>query len=451
MDGEKEIYIPKARVLMRLQYLLLLVLLTPALGLFIPDITMRVDISSTVVNVGQPILINLTLVNQNNYENVYSLDVIGPYPQWLSMYEYYGTVPANGVKVIPLSITPQNGGSYTYNAILSQGQIQYVKENIVFDVITSGNWDEVVPKTLEITVPDSVVPGVNLEIFMTAGGFEPAEGEIVLSKGDNEISRWLVPIHKREGMLTVQVPDGILAGTYIVTLFAGPAKASAEFNVPQMKRVEESKSIDNVLFGRSVTLSVKNKGNIVSEGEISDQLMWYERWFSRFSEKPTITGSKITWLYHLTPGQEKKITYSVSFVPLVLGVFVLIILFAYFASESSEVSVQKNVTAKDGEVKVQVLIENVSKEPVKSVKIIDGIPPLSRTNFDQKPERKLRTTDGIIISWSGGELKPSGRLMFSYSMQLVETIGRVHLPRVSVEYKDKNGKVKTATSTSPYV
>ena len=124
---------------------------------------------------------------------------------------------------------------------------------------------------------------------------------------------------------------------------------------------------------------------------------------------------------------------------------------AYFAQESSVVLVEKIAEAKDKNIEVRLKIENTSKESVGAIKVVDQIPPFSKARFDKKPDTKLRTTEGMIVSWSIAEIQPGKSVEIKYKLKLIETIGKMHLPKAQVDYTLPTGKSKTTFSLNPYV
>lgn len=429
-------------------YLLLVLLLASVSALVLPDINMTVTVFNSTVNVGEIVYSEVLLVNQEFTESSYSLVVTGPRQEWIANYEYAGNITSKGSKIVPILIIPTQAGYYEYDVKLKVGSIVTSESSIRFNVVGEGVEG---PRSLKISLPSTSAPGAILNIGLDIQGFDPDEVEVVLLKENSEIYRLLMPVTRKTKSLSFQLPDVLLAGTYTVTVRAGQTIDSAQFTVPEIKQVEESRSIDNTLFGRSAVLRVKNKGNMIANGEIKDTLLWYERWFTRFSEIPRIGGSQVAWSYQLNPGQIFEVEYSVSFLPLVLGIIIIIMVLAYFAQESSVVLVEKIAESKDDTIGVRLKVENTGKESVGAVKVVDHIPPFSKAKFEKDPNTKLRTTEGMMVSWTIAEIGPGKSVEIKYKLKLIETIGRIHLPKAQVDYTLPTGKSKTTLSLSPYV
>ncbi len=434
---------------MRHYSLILILVLMPALGLVVPDIDLQVQVNNSLVKIGEPVHVEVRLVNKENVENRYALSIVGQYPQWIDHYDYSEIMEPYGTVTIPIIIVPTKSGTYEYTAELRAGEIKTAEKKIIFTVE-----EEDLPvekRELKITVPESAIPGAEIEINMQAVGFTPGEAELILYRGEQEVKRTLIQINKREGVLTFSLPDFMNAGTYTLVMSAGQVMGSASFSVPEVRKVDKSRTLDNSLFGRSVTLTIKNNGNAMEDGEAVEPLLWYERFFASFEQTPKVSGSNVIWAYNLNPGQKIEFTYTVSFLPLVLFIIIVIMVVAYFAQESTIISVEKTATKKDNKVDVVITVKNIHNEDLGAIKLTDLIPPFSKASLGEDPDTKLKTTEGLVCSWSKSKLAKGETMKIRYNLTLMETIGKVHLPKCQVEFLMPNGKPKNAFSLSPYV
>lgn len=448
MGDSLGIYMANAGTTMR-KYLLVALLLISAAALIIPDFTLSTRVLNQTVNAGESVNAEILIVNNEPIPGDYVLVISGPFPSWISYYEYVGTVPASGRKIVPVTITPTAGGSYDYTVELKSQGITLKQSSIRFTAV--GEPPQSIPISLNITLPETIIPGEDIAVKVDITGFVPDEAEVVLMRNNIEVYRVLASIERAEKIIRFQLPDVMLAGEYTITVRTGQTRDSKKFTIAEIKKVEESKSMDNTLFGRSISLKVKNKGTVFAEGTIRDTLMWYERGFTKFSEKPDIQGSEVLWKYGLLPNQEFEVEYTVSFIPLVLAIIIIIMVLAYIAQESGELLLEKTGSYSEGSINVKLKVENVSKDQIKKIAISDIIPPFTKAKYSEPPKNKLNTNDGLLVSWTLPELKPGESKTIQYSLIFIETIGRLHLPKASVEYTAKDGKSKTNSSLSPYI
>jgi hypothetical protein len=434
---------------MRWYSLVLFLLIVPASALVIPDIELDVQMNSSLVEINEPLRVDVVLTNKEAYESRYILLVSGQYPQWIVNYNYTGLIEPHGTLTVPVIIVPSEPGSYEYTAELRSENIKTTERTMIFTVK-----DVELPveqRNLEISIPKSAVPGARIDVKVTATGFTPEEAELLLYRNNQEVKRALVQVNKRDTVVTFVLPEVMLAGDYRLTMRSGAVFDSVEFSVPEVRKVDRSRSLENTLFGRSVTLIIKNNGNIISEGEVSETILWYERFFTRFEQTPREVNSQVIWNYQLNPGQKTEFSYHISFLPLVLFIIIVIMIIAYFAQESTLLSVEKTATKKENKIDVVITIKNISDGGIGSIKLTDLIPPFSKAKFTDDPDAKLKTTEGLVCSWSKGRLKPGETLEIKYALKILETIGRVHLPKCQVDFLLPDGKTKNTFSLSPYV
>lgn len=434
---------------MRKLSFLLALMLVPALSLVIPDIDLQVQMNNTVVRMGEPVYTDIILVNKEGVENRYVLNIVGQYPQWVDQYAYSDMIEPYGSVTVPIVIVPMLPGSYEYKAELRAGEIKTSEKSLIFTVEEEDLPPE--KRELNLVLPESATPGSSIEIGIQAVGFTPGEAEILIYKDSQEIKRTLVQVNKKEGVLAFTLPEFMLAGKYTLVMRAGQTLGSASFSVPEVRKLDKSKMLENSLFGRSITLSVKNNGNVLEEGEATDVLLWYERFFTRFDQAPKDTDGGVSWTYRLNPGQRADFSYHVSFLPLVLFIIIVIMVVAYFAQESTILSVEKTAVKNGSRIDVVITVKNIHTEDLGGIKVTDLIPPFSKASFTDDPDAKLKTTEGLVCSWSNARLKKSEMMQISYTLSLMETIGRVHLPKCQVEFILPNGKAKNSFSLSPYV
>jgi len=351
--------------------------------------------------------VTLESLNIEGIEETYNLDVFVKEPdQKISMY----------VKDYPESVAP--GKDYTFTVRL---------ENNVPESLSNVN---------------VYVSSALFEEHATIQLFEDQERDIEYSvpieslaePGDYELS---VRVFYEEDLQSSEEVDFIV-----------------EVSTDISETVEDS---DRFLF-REITVTKLNNGNsVVAEG-YDLELNVFEKWFSKYSIRPTYkdsTGSH--WNFNLDPGEEYTINIKIDHRPLVVALIVIIVfalLMWYWMSKGviikKEVFKLKQTSEGVSDFKILLHVKNNTNKTVKNLMIIEMLPrvinPLPRFST-LKPNNTQKGEKGVRMIWRVNELVKGEERIISYDVEAkMKIIGQFMLPQAIVKYKTHRGKVVTAKS-----
>jgi len=163
---------------------------------------------------------------------------------------------------------------------------------------------------------------------------------------------------------------------------------------------------------------------------------------------------KVAWAYSLAPGDTLRISYSVSFVPLlVAGILVSgsLILFGFYYNSSFKLRKSVISSRKKGHrsLKVEIIVCNKTGRPQKNVIVEDYVPvPFNVLKKFSTIEPDLISKSGnyVKLKWKFPELAPKDERVLSYELQSkIRVIGSVTLPQAILTQKI-GGKERQAFS-----
>lgn len=206
---------------------------------------------------------------------------------------------------------------------------------------------------------------------------------------------------------------------------------------------------------------LKNEGDATAEGEYKSEFELLASFLVSSTPlssgiRSTSDGKEFYWKYTLLPGDSLEINYTVSYLPLVFSVAVVIVALMFLMSfYSSGLKIDKRLLIPSKKahgqkaVKVKLSIKNNTNKEYKNVHVEDYLPtPLHLTeDFGTiEPSIVKKSDEQIRVVWNLPELAPKEERIISYSFKSkMEIIGKIMLPRARIVYT-ANKKKRTIYS-----
>ncbi|MAG78163.1 hypothetical protein CL616_02230, partial [archaeon] len=188
-----------------------------------------------------------------------------------------------------------------------------------------------------------------------------------------------------------------------------------EFIIDLNMDVSESvEDVSNFLY-RDITVTKENNGNYIVGENYDLELGIIEKWFTRYSIRPTYKddfGSH--WSFNLEPGEEYTINIKIDYRPLVIALIVIVVfilLMWYWMSKGviikKEVFKLKQTSEGISDFKILLHIKNNTNKTVKNIMLIEMLPrvinPLPKVGT-LKPNNVQRGEKGVRMIWRIPEL-----------------------------------------------
>lgn len=241
---------------------------------------------------------------------------------------------------------------------------------------------------------------------------------------------------------TFQVPEDMKPGTEVLETDiyrdgSLESSISRSIEIGSSEQVDVAEKTSNRVITMTKTLSVNNTGNVNTTTELTQEVPGYLTPFTNYSPEPdNITSQNdstiISWNVDTSPGQQKTVSYTVNYwVPLLIlaGLTSLLVMYKRF---NQDVSFEKHVAkSEDGEITINIEIENNSSTAIEDLKVKDFIPNIAQVEktFEfAKPSIRTKN-EGTELTWDLDVLEPGDQRVLEYKIRpQIEVEGEVTLP-----------------------
>ena len=249
-----------------------------------------------------------------------------------------------------------------------------------------------------------------------------------------------------------------------VTLLTKDGKEMGTISKPFYIEKVETYVIQKVetpfFLGKTVEFHIKNTGNSPITVDVKEEIQRYLQPFLRYEVQPNSSlvekeKAVLIWKVSLEPQEEKSISYSLHFYPIVLLTIVVVILgyigyILTFTVSIRKISTYRGTLTPKKEITVSIEVKNRKRYEINNLVIEDFVPGIVKVVPEfatLKPSIK-RTSEGTILTWKIPVLHPYEERILTYKIKpVVKIIGSIRLPRVKLRYKEKRIK-KTIMSKS---
>jgi hypothetical protein len=252
----------------------------------------------------------------------------------------------------------------------------------------------------------------------------------------------------------IEIPAGAKAGHYkIIEELTYPehvAHYTQIFTIAERAIVDKKEENVLVFLGLGKKITLTNNGNKHVDYEHSEEI---DNLF--FSGSPTQkNGYLYTWVVSLNPGQTKVIYYETNYIPLLIGIVVLVVLVWVYMKKIRSVRIRKFIMQEKkikhgAEFTVGVEISNKLGKRSEDVVVKDFVPPIFDIRVESGPKPKRRKSGmGTELIWNIDVMHKNDERLFSYKLiPLFGVSGRVSLPTARVSYH--KGLLKMEAKSMP--
>jgi hypothetical protein len=239
--------------------------------------------------------------------------------------------------------------------------------------------------------------------------------------------------------------------------------------MPAQEEFATESSTTKAFLKRFTTIKVTNTGNVQKTGTVTQPTTFIKSMFTKTEPKSTkITKDDaryVEWTVTLNAGETKELKETQNYMPLLWAGIILLILIIVYQFIKPEVIIKKsivNAITKEGgitEIKVLLLIKNISNKEVRSLRITDKVPNIAVLIKEEEAigtmaPKRVKSLDmrGTIVEWELPELIRHEERIIRYKIRTkLSVLGEIKLPMAEITYEAKPGKKKTSYSDRPSV
>lgn len=456
---------------------LTLLLLIPSLS-FAAPIEIRVEDTTFTAYIKELKEINITIVNNQDFEDGISLSI---WPtKYVDLEKYYVKLKPNSLASVKISIFPLVTAAietkeYTITASSTTNpEIRALQKILIKIDRRSGVYISAL--SLE---KESISPGEKIQLHCTLTNLDaiPHENlilESVLEKNDVVIQRKrntlrVISPHSAEAItITFDTSKYMESGSYTITSTLKDSLnrfidvETTSLRILEVHNLVKYKKVDYGLLFHTVTITLKNEGNVEERGVYLTE--YVPKFMDSFLFPETepdyreIVDNKVVYKWYfdvLRPGREEKIIYQIRFVNIFLAVIIVILLVVIGIKHKLTPILKKTFKIKKikgkKEIRIVLHVKNRSRKTIKNVKVKDSVPPIvsvAKEFEGLKPIIKARE-NRTEIEWKIESLRPGEERVLTYKVKpVVEIIGKFQLPKAIMSYQTAKGKEKKVVSRS---
>ncbi|MEM7816392.1 MAG: hypothetical protein QXZ20_00595 [Candidatus Aenigmatarchaeota archaeon] len=394
-------------------------------------------------------------------------DRIIVYPKGLTTWmtiEDIGPIKANENKTIKLVLSPfldSSPGIYKLTLLFSSFRTGETKEKTFFITLLK----EIDIKIKDISISGEFKPAGNLEINIDI--FNPGIRDIrnilvhsrIISTEMNVIDEFYdfidIKIEETKRIVKrIKLKEDLKPGRYYLEVVLLRERniierKLKEFFIEAQPKIEKTIETKNFLFGKRITINIKNVGNAIAYNESFSinlhpiSILSYKH---LYGPKPEFHNNTAIWKFSaIKVGEEIIIEYEVDYTYVLIFIILILLAFFFYLYKIRNVVIRKIVLKKkDNTIDIAIEVKNNTGKDVDKVIIIDRIPILFKIKQVLGPKPLIKTSEKYYeLKWKLGKLKKGEERIISYKVQeIIKVEGELSLPGAEVAYSISNKTFK---------
>jgi hypothetical protein len=412
------------------------------------------------MKIGDSKHINITIFSEQT--DSFNVNVLNP-PPWLLLEQNFIEVQGGVPKTIKLHISPKLTtlpGTYQYTlSVRSSNTGTEWTKSVSFSVAKTENLTALEIDDIKVSGPLEPSSTVNIEIKVMNTGTVPIanaeiRGAIKLGNKTLETIEGRVPIlyPLKTGNLTkfYQLPVGAESGEYVIDVYVSQANKTLDskkqsFFVVSKAVVQKTVETEKILLGWSKTVTLKNLGNRKATAYEVQEFIGNEDFFFSGERPSKVENGIYHWYVDLDVGEERILRYQVSYMTLLLLIFIIVGSLIYIFLVLRTVWIKKYLMYKKrikrgDEFTIGIEVKNRTGKDLTNVLVKDFVPHFFKLKetIGPKPEQ-IKKKNGMELHWKIDNFRNHEERLFSYKIVPIFTVhGQIALPRAEARYRIGN-------------
>ncbi len=437
------------------------------------------ETSSISAYSGDTVTLSIIIENRQSSEDRFSLVVPSyQYKVRASPEEYSPTIPANSNKTIKISFSiPLDADELTLAYPISVSSITTTASDTQTILLTIIRKSPVYISDIKL---DNylVNPEQEFRVDTTLTNLETSPSaeyslETVIRTGDQIVKRFDTNV-----LNVPQKSTQTFSNSFGFDKYAAPGVYTVEstlkdslnrkvnsqktnVKLAEIKNVVHTKSTKSGLLSQTISIRVKNEGNVKSDSLfVVETTTENIKNFFYPATAPTVEESGdgtivYKWLINpLQPGEEVVIQYEVRtlnlwIVLMVIGVSIIVAFKYVFAFQIVKRHRHRGPITKDSEIVISLDVRNRTRHEMKDVVVKDFVPSIVKVveRFDTVRPKVKAVAGGTELYWKFDSLGAGEERVLTYRVKpAMEIIGGLKLPKAHAKFIDKKKEKKVVTS-----
>jgi len=366
------------------------------------------------------------------------------------------SVSKDADRAFSLNLTPPEhveAKTYYFELLATSGAEDESLGAVILEVSIGKDTTPIILKDLEI--PDKIYPGQTTPFTLKLYNnnyYAESNLKVIISSTALEKSFSVVKSFdgKETKTLTgeLAIAPFLDAGKYTITVSCGCDEAytihELTVTVPAEGSMVVEEDVDYSFLRSTHTIMITNLANYKLDDTYELDVGGVSRYFTFVSpEADRADGGHYEYDISLAPGESTVIKYSISYVPLIIGL-VLLALLVFWVYSRKKCLIHKKVLATKGAdgkslVKVSIAVKNKSYKAIHDLSVTDRVPaslkPVHKASA-MRPDIIKQQGTHATMTWKIPKLGPREERIVSYYVTAnVRLVGRVSLPPAEVSLK----------------
>lgn len=454
--------------------LFLLVLLTPSYAFYA-----KLAPTTTQITPNQVARYELTLHNDQDQEDTYSLKILSP--DWILTTEPPLTpIPPKSTFHTALLLQPRSGApSGSQNLLLtihSERARKTQKEKLLLNLLPSSQGGTYEPQVnLGLDAPQEQDPRTPLSIYITLRNENPLNySNLRIELGGElfykEENIPLLPDEIKHLQYTFELNPRQKPDTHLVIARLNYqnltiAENKKLYHISPYDQLPERFDLSKSFLKTEQIFTIQNQGNAPNTYVKTLHYPFYLKLFITSEPKPVSNHGNWQWQHTLMPEESFTLTIQQNYRPILyLTILIILTVFAYYIWRTPLIAHKEAIPQdhheehdESSQFKVRLLLVNRTGKTFQHIRVIDKIPSLAYLTKNQSgvlPPHKTMTTDkkDTLIIWEIDGLDPYEERLITYRIKSkLSLYGGIHLPPTKIKYETKNGVEKKVYSNAVHV
>lgn len=224
-------------------------------------------------------------------------------------------------------------------------------------------------------------------------------------------------------------------------------KYSKKVDIVSEENIFVQKVLKKGIISKTYIITLENKGNLAVDDFYIEKIPSWKRLFLSTNPKADIDKvgkeSRITWFYSLAPTEKTSVTYTVSYLPILIILIILgVVAYGLSGRYTREFVLKKSIVKEGKDLKVKVSVKNVSSKQITNVTVSDFIPtPLKLVKeFGTLNPNVIKKEDGAVkVIWKFDVIYPNEERLLVYGLKTaLGIVGTASLPAAELRFKKED-------------
>ena len=235
-------------------------------------------------------------------------------------------------------------------------------------------------------------------------------------------------------------------------------------DIEEFRNVETQKTTSSNFLGKTKTIDIENKGNVLDNYEYSTSINFFQKLVFNSENEFIEENGKVTFAKELEKGESKCIEYSYNYIPYYFLLLLVVIFVAFFiirkksnplATETKIHNIKRVTYEGIKSLKVEIGIENLKETELDQVRIIFRMPSYLKVKDNSfqltEPNKVFKGKNQYKLIWDFKNFGVNESRVIGFTLENSKgVLGDIRIPNLEIQVT-RNGKTRKYYKSMPTV